>query len=177
MLLGLRVPTRKGGSARKLTETPFPIILRTLARPMLPLAVLMAIHIFMRGHNLPGGGFVAGLVLAIAFAMQYLANGKTWSSARISINYRRMIAIGMLLAIATGLGGLLFGSNFLRHAHGHVDLPVVGDIELATAMLFDTGVLLAVLGAVLQQVTGIGQLSRQSFDTREYTPEEHPWKA
>jgi len=177
MLLGLRVPHKGGGGGkRKLTETPFPMILRTLARPLLPLSLLVGIYIFLRGHNEPGGGFVAGLVVSIAVAMQYLSNGVDWSGARITVNYRRMIAIGMMLAITTGLAGIVFGYSFLKHAHGHIHLPIIGDLELASAMAFDTGVFLAVVGAVLQQLTGIGALNRQTFDTREFTPEQHPWK-
>ncbi len=177
MLLGLRVPDRaRAGRGPKLTETPFPVILRTLARPLLPLSILVGVHIFLRGHNQPGGGFVAGLVFSIALALQYLSNGVHFSGARITLNYRRMIAIGMILAITTGLASIILGAGFLKSANAHLHLPIIGDLHLASAMAFDTGVFLAVVGAVLQQLTGVGQLSRQTFDTREFTPEQHPWK-
>jgi len=176
LLLGLRVPRESQGQRPKLTETPFPVILRTLARPMLPLSILIGVFIFLRGHNQPGGGFVAGLVVSIALVLQYLANGSAWSGLRFEVNYRRMIAVGIIFAVGTGLVSLLFGELFLKSGHGHLHLPIIGDVELATAMAFDTGVFLAVVGAVMQQLTGLGAINRESFDTLEFTPEQHPWK-
>jgi len=140
------------------------------------MSILLGIFIFLRGHNQPGGGFVAGLVISIALILQYLANGVTWSGYRITVNYRRMIAVGIILAVATGLASLLFGELFLKSAHDHLHLPIIGDIELASAMAFDIGVFLAVVGAVLEQLTGIGAINRLTYDTPESTTEQHPWK-
>jgi len=176
LLLGLRVPRLHQGQRPKLTETPFPVILRTLARPLLPLSILIGVFLFLRGHNAPGGGFVAGLVVSIAIILQYLSNGIAWSGQRLEVNYRRMIAVGIIFAVGTGLVSLLFGELFLKSGYDYFHLPIIGEFELATAMAFDTGVFLAVVGAVLQQLTGLGSINRLSFDTHEFTPEQHPWK-
>ena len=78
--------------------------------PLLPLVLAVGIYIFLRGHNQPGGGFIAALVVAIAFLLQYLASGFDWTDARRKVGEHLLIASGVLVAMATGLGSLLFGA-------------------------------------------------------------------
>lgn len=144
-----------------------PLILSRITRVFLPLALLVAIHLFLRGHQAPGGGFIAGLVTAVSLILQYMANGIAWTRQRWQPRYHRMIAWGVLLATATGLGSWLLGRPFLTSAFGHVGLPLIGEIELATAMLFDLGVLLAVVGVVMLILANLGNLSRRCAQARK----------
>jgi multicomponent K+:H+ antiporter subunit A len=132
-----------------------PVIMAALVRLLLPLALLVAVFIFLRGHNLPGGGFIAGLVTAVALIMQYLANGSGWTQARMPRNLHPAIGLGLLVALATGVVSMLFGYPFLTSAHTHLHLPFA-DYELASAMAFDLGVYLVVVGATLLILVHMG---------------------
>ncbi|SFT69872.1 monovalent cation/H+ antiporter subunit A [Halomonas saccharevitans] len=137
---------------------PHPIMLSTVARLVLPIALLVSAYIFLRGHNQPGGGFIAGLITAVAFTLQYMAGGLAWAQTRMLTAFRPLIGAGLLIAVATGLGSFLFGVPFLTSAHGHFHLPLIGEFELATAMLFDLGVYATVVGATLLVLANLGKL-------------------
>ncbi|XQE68558.1 monovalent cation/H+ antiporter subunit A [Pseudomonas sp. P3C3] len=144
-----------------------PLILMTLSRLLLPLALLISVFIFLRGHNLPGGGFIAGLITAVALALQYIASGVAWVEQRLPLNYQRMAGVGVLIASLTGLGSWVFGRPFLTSAFGHFELPLVGEFELATAMLFDLGVYLTVVGSTQLVLTRLGKLSLVPVASKE----------
>ncbi|MCY1530060.1 Na(+)/H(+) antiporter subunit B [compost metagenome] len=124
------------------------------------MALLISVFIFLRGHNLPGGGFIAGLITSVALILQYVASGVRWTQSRLPLNYQRMAGIGVLTAGLTGLGSWVFGKPFLTSAFGHFHIPLVGEIELASAMLFDLGVYLTVVGATLLILTNLGKLTQ-----------------
>ncbi len=130
-----------------------------LVRLLLPVAAVFAFHLFMRGHNEPGGGFVAGLVVAIAFIAQYMVSGTRWVEARMYLLPPRWIAFGLLLALATGLGSLVLGYPFLTTHTAHVTWPLVGEVHLPTAAIFDLGVFAVVVGSTLLLLTAIAHQS------------------
>jgi multicomponent K+:H+ antiporter subunit A len=130
-----------------------------LVRLLLPVAGVLAVHLFMRGHNEPGGGFVAGLVVAIAFITQYMVGGTQWVETRMNLHPPRWIAAGLLLALVTGLGSLAFGYPFLTTHTAHFTLPVIGEVHLPSAFFFDLGVFAVVLGATLLLLTAIAHQS------------------
>ena len=136
-----------------------PVMLAMLMRPLLPLALAFALYILLRGHNLPGGGFVAGLITGVALILQYLAVGIETTSARLRVDHLRLFAAGLGLAIAMGLASMLLGLPFLTSWHGYVPIPLVGRTHLASAMLFDIGVYLTVVATVLLILSEIGRLS------------------
>jgi len=155
-----------------MTHSPerHPIMLVVASRIVLPLTLTVGIYLFLRGHNQPGGGFISALVVAIAFLVQYLAAGFDWSNARKRFGEHQLIAWGVLTAMATGLGAVVFGANFLTSAFGYFYLPLIGKFELATAMLFDTGVFLTVFGAVmlaLAQLSHIAQRAARAHAARQ----------
>lgn len=157
MLEGMRLPGPKGDAlGRPWNWDKHPVIMATLARLLLPLALLVAVFVFLRGHNLPGGGFIAGLVTAVALITQYLANGVAWTHARLPANFHPIIGWGLGLALATGLASLVFAHPFLTSSFGHVHLPLVGEFELASAMAFDLGVYLVVVGVTLLILVNLG---------------------
>ncbi|TVP57122.1 MAG: monovalent cation/H+ antiporter subunit A [Halomonadaceae bacterium] len=148
--------TRESGSYW--ASEPHPVILRMIARPVLPVALMVAGYIFLRGHNLPGGGFIAGLVASVALSLQYMAGGLVWAHQRMLTAFRPLIGAGLLLALATGLGSLAFGAPFLSSWFNHYHLPLLGEVELATALLFDLGVFMTVVGATLLILANLGNL-------------------
>lgn len=133
-----------------------PVIMASFARLLLPLALLVSVFILLRGHNLPGGGFIAGLVTAVALIMQYLANGVAWTHSRLPVNMHPVIGTGLTIATLTGVGSFVVGYPFLTSTFGHVEWPLVGDFELASAMAFDLGVYLVVVGATLLILVHLG---------------------
>jgi multicomponent K+:H+ antiporter subunit A len=140
---------------------PHPLILVTVSKLLLPLALLVSAFLFLRGHNEPGGGFIAGLVTGVALILQYIAAGSRVTRARLPWDHLGLIGAGILIALLTGLASWLFGHPFLTSTYTYVSLPVVGKFELASAMLFDLGVYLAVVGTVLLILAGIGRISLQ----------------
>mgnify|MGYP003562948814 CR=1 FL=1 len=136
-----------------------PMMLSVVSQAILPLAMMVSVYIFMRGHNLPGGGFIAGLITAVAMIQQYIAQGHTWLKARLLINYLHLIGSGLLIAAATGVGGFWWHQPFLKSWHGHFHIAWLGEIELASAMAFDLGVYLTVVGACMMILSRLGRLT------------------
>ena len=128
---------------------------------------MVSMYIFLRGHNLPGGGFIAGLVTAAAMILQYMANGVDWVKDRFNYNYQSLAAIGVLIASLTGVGSWLFGANFLTSWFTYLDWPLVGKFEIATAILFDLGVYLTVIGATLMILANFGQMTTRHRPRQE----------
>ncbi|PIE44380.1 MAG: monovalent cation/H+ antiporter subunit A [Gammaproteobacteria bacterium] len=144
---------------RPWSNDPHPLILEMVSQSLLPLALLVSVYIFLRGHNVPGGGFIAGLITSVAMIQQYIAHGVQWIKPRVTINYQRLIAGGLLIATTTGLASWVFDKPFLSSWFDHFYLPWIGEFELASAMLFDLGVYLTVVGAVMLILANLGKLS------------------
>ncbi|MDP1708870.1 MAG: monovalent cation/H+ antiporter subunit A [Gammaproteobacteria bacterium] len=159
--LHLSGPERDAGG-RLWNPDLHPAIMATFSRLLLPLALLVSVFILLRGHNLPGGGFIAGLITAVALIMQYLANGLIWTQARLAANMHPVIGIGLLIAVLTGLSSGLFGYPFLTSTFAHLHWPLVGEFELASAMAFDLGVYLVVVGATLLILIQLGRVHSTS---------------
>jgi multicomponent K+:H+ antiporter subunit A len=136
-----------------------PMMLVVATRLLLPMAMMVGVYFYLRGHNLPGGGFVAGLVFAIAYLMQYMASGYEWSQARQRHDHHILIGWGVLVASLTGVGAWLVGLPFLTSGFEYVNLWPLEQFELATAALFDLGVFLCVLGAVLLALSSLSRLA------------------
>ena len=144
---------------RSWTKDSHPVILRTVSQSLLPLALLVSAYIFLRGHNMPGGGFIAGLITAVAIILQYIAHGVDWIKPRLRINYQWAIATGVLISAMTGVGSWLFNKPFLTSWFDYFSLPWIGKFELASAILFDLGVYITVVGATLLILANLGKLT------------------
>jgi multicomponent K+:H+ antiporter subunit A len=118
-----------------------------IMRLMFAVIGMFAIYLLVRGHNLPGGGFVAGLTFAVAVILQYMAGGTRWSEERLDLRPVRLVGVGLLVAAATGAGAWFFAHPFLTSHTAHVTLPLVGELHLPSAIAFDVGVFLLVVGA------------------------------
>ena len=181
-IYALLEPAARGAAGRRLrnwredmphSPERHPMMFVMATRLLLPLAMLVGIYIFLRGHNQPGGGFIAALVFSIAILLQYLASGFEWTDERRKIGEHPLIAFGVFIAIATGLGSLVFGAPFLTSSFGYFHLPLIGEFELATAMFFDVGVASVVMGAVmmaLAQLSHVAQRAAQSVDMASEEP-------
>jgi len=166
MLQNLHLPApTQDGSGRVWDTDSHPTIMATLTQILLPLALLVAVFILLRGHNQPGGGFIAGLITAVALIVQYLANGTHWTHQRMPSDSHPLIAWGLAIATFTGLASWWFGAPFLTSTYGHLNWPIVGEFELASAMAFDLGVFLVVVGATLMILLNLGGL--------HHTPPKH----
>ena len=135
------------------------IILQNLSRLLFPLMLLFAAFVFIRGHNLPGGGFIAGLITMLAIILQYLSNGIAWTSKRIGPDMHQMIGAGLMFAIGTGLVAVALGYPFLTSAFTYLKWPIVGKFEVASAMMFDLGVFLVVVGSTVMILVELGKFN------------------
>ncbi|WP_101068666.1 monovalent cation/H+ antiporter subunit A [Roseovarius salinarum] len=171
-----------GPAARRLRARDFsrdrsrdrhPLMMVVGTRAMLPIATMVGIYIFLRGHNQPGGGFVAGLVISIALLMQYMASGFGWTQTRKRIEYHLMIGWGVVIAGLTGAAAWLFGEPFLTSTFGYVHWPPIEEFELASAMAFDLGVFLTVLGAVMLMLYSLSRIARYAGESVNVEPMDY----
>lgn len=121
------------------------IFFRTVATPVIFALAVLGFHFFLRGHNAPGGGFVAGLIVAAAALLARMARARRL----LVFRSETLVPLGLLVAVITGIVPMLLGFPFLKSAFGHLDWPMVGEFEWATAVLFDLGVFLVVSGTTV----------------------------
>jgi len=122
------------------------LILRTTAFFLLPLLLLFALFLLLRGHNEPGGGFIAGLVASAAIALHLFAMGTAGARRVLRVEPRDLLSWGLILAIGAGMPALFSGQPFLTADWLTLSLPVFGELKLGTPLLFDLGVFLVVIG-------------------------------
>lgn len=139
-----------------------PMMMVVLTRVMMPVVLMVGFYIFLRGHNEPGGGFIAGLIVSIAVVIQYMASGFVWTSARLRYPYHGVIGAGVLIAGLTGIGSWFVDKPFLTSYFTYVRVPPFHKFELATAALFDLGVFLSVVGAVMLTLESFSRLARRA---------------
>ena len=144
------------------TAVGYLMVPAVLMRLVLPLACMVSVYLFMRGHNEPGGGFVAGLVMSVALLLQYIVSGTVWVEEHMPLRPRRWIGVGLLTALATGVGSWFLGYPFMTTHTAHLTLPLIGDIHIASALFFDIGVFTLVVGSTLLVLTALAHQSVRS---------------
>lgn len=146
---------------------PSPLMLRMTASWILPVALVVSLYIFLRGHNLPGGGFIAGLVTSMALIIQYIAIGQDQTEQMLKAKSGRLYEIwigsGLTIAGLTGIAAWFWGRPFLTSAHIYVNPPVIGELHLASAALFDVGVYVTVVGATMLLISVLGDSRHSSM--------------
>ncbi len=147
-------PRTKDEAARGYMMVP-----AVIARVLLPIALVVAMHFFVRGHNEPGGGFVAGLIVAIIMLTQYIASGTYWVETRTRLRPPRWIGAGLLLGATTGIGAIAVGFPFLTTHTAHAHVPLLGEVHLPSATFFDLAVFAVVVGTVLLILTALAHQS------------------
>lgn len=129
-------------------------VLRTVARFAVPTTALLSLQVFFQGHNLPGGGFIAGTMAATAGAIYLLAFGK---EAAQRFDWWRCAVVGLAVSVGTGAASWLRGGAFMDHTVWDLHVPVLGHIHFPTATFFDLGVYLIVLGTLMTIFVELGQ--------------------
>jgi len=129
---------------------------------LFPVIGAAAVYLLLRGHDLPGGGFVAGITMAVAFILQYMARGTIWVEARLRVLPMRWMGIGLLLSVGVGAVAWAFDRPFLSSSFSYVDIPLIGAVPLASAFLFDIGVFALVVGATVLMLIAIAHQSVRS---------------
>jgi multicomponent Na+:H+ antiporter subunit B len=149
------------------------VIMQTTARVVVPIILVVAVSLFVEGHNLPGGGFIAGVLTTTAFVIVYVAfgldflergvlgrdvePGKTPSRDRVVAAYRRLFAFGLAVAVASGLAPLALDYPFLSQSYVILEgVPIYGHLEVASALAFDFGVYCVVVGGLLTILSVVG---------------------
>jgi multicomponent Na+:H+ antiporter subunit B len=148
------------------------VITRTTARVVVPIILVVAISLFLQGHNAPGGGFIGGVLTVAAFGLVYVAYNLDYLEVgvldrevdpgigifehRTVVAYRRLFTLGLVVILGSAVAGLVVGSPVLSQAHDHVHLPLFGDIELASALVFDIGIYCVVVGGLLTIFSVVG---------------------
>ena len=151
-------PDRLKGDTIK-SAMAIPALMMAMLFPVIGVA---AVFLLLRGHDLPGGGFVAGITMAVAFILQYMARGTIWVEARLRVLPVRWMGIGLLLAVGVGAAAWLFDRPFLSSSFSYVDIPLIGAVPLASALLFDLGVFALVVGATVLMLIAIAHQSVRS---------------
>ncbi|MED4054487.1 Na(+)/H(+) antiporter subunit B [Niallia taxi] len=132
------------------------VILQTTTKIVLFIILIFSVFIFFTGHYTPGGGFIGGLLTSGAIVLLLLAFDLKTVKKILPFNYMYMIAAGLLFSIGTGAGAMLFNMPFLTHAYTHIDIPILGELSLHTATIFDLGVFLVVVGVTMTIIQTIG---------------------
>lgn len=133
------------------------LILDTVTKLLVYIILTVAIYLFFAGHHTPGGGFVGGLITACALLLLFMAFDIETVAQMLPIDFKNVAALGVLIAVLTGVASLLMDQPFLNQSFGTVDFPLVGEVELATAVLFDLGVYLAVVGTAVVILLSISE--------------------
>jgi len=172
MLKGIKLSSAvKNSDGLAWNSDAHPIIMQTLTRVLFPIMLMFAVFIFIRGHNLPGGGFISGLIASIAIVVQYLANGVVWTQIRLKTDMHKYIGFGLLAGTLTGVVSMLYGYPFLTTSFGYLNWPIVGKFHVASALAFDLGVFLVVVGATIMILVEIGKIStathKKDFDAQD----------
>jgi multicomponent Na+:H+ antiporter subunit B len=148
------------------------VIMKTTARVVVPVVLVVAISLFLQGHSLPGGGFIGGVLTIAGFALVYVAYDLDYLEVgvldrdvdpstgifehRTITAYRRLFTAGLAITAASGVGALVLDEEFLGQAHEGVHLPLFGEVELATALIFDAGIYCVVVGGLLAIFSVVG---------------------
>lgn len=148
------------------------VITRTTARVVVPIILVVAISLFLQGHNSPGGGFIGGVLTVAAFALVYVAYNLDYLEVgvlgrevdpavgifehRTVVAYRRLFTLGLVVVLGTAVAGPLVGADLLSQTHTYVHLPLFGEIELASAVVFDIGIYCVVVGGLLTILSVVG---------------------
>lgn len=137
--------------------TPRPsLILSTVLDAVFRTALLFSLFLLFAGHNAPGGGFVGGLVAAAAIVLRFVAGGTAEVNRVVPVRGSVLLGTGLLTATVVGIGGLAWGDTFLESAVVEITVPLLATLKTTTALPFDVGVYLVVVGLVLTVVGSLG---------------------
>ncbi|MDH4984955.1 monovalent cation/H+ antiporter subunit A [Aminobacter anthyllidis] len=169
-------PNREVGA----TATEYLHVPSVIMQWMFPVVIMLSAYLFLRGHDAPGGGFVAGVAMAAGFILQYMAAGTVWVEDRLRILPVVWIGGGLLVAALTGAASMLLGDPFLTSYFQYIELPILGKVPLASATVFDLGVFSLVVGATILMLIAIAhqsirRLRAARFEEERQLEERQQW--
>ena len=138
------------------------VVLEVITRIAFPMMMMFSVYLLMAGHNLPGGGFAGGLVAGLALALRYIAGGRYELSEAAPVQAGMVLGAGMAIAVLAGVLPLLLGGTVFATATPIVHVPLLGELHFPSALIFDTGVYLVVVGVMLDFLRSLGaQIDQQ----------------
>ncbi|KKC35259.1 monovalent cation/H+ antiporter subunit A [Devosia epidermidihirudinis] len=153
-----RVAERNPGD----TVNEYLMIPAVIMQWMFPVIIVLSLHLFLRGHDQPGGGFAAGIVMSIGFILQYMAGGTRWVEERLRILPVKWIGTGLLTALLVGVVAQLLGYPFMTTGFQYAEIPFIGKVPMASALIFDLGVFGLVVGATVLILIALAHQSVRS---------------
>ena len=133
------------------------VILKTVVRMVVFIVLTFGMYLFFAGHNAPGGGFIGGLVLGSAIVLLYLTYDIETVHKGMPFDFKKIAALGVLLATGTAIGSLFFDAPFLTQTDGYFTIPILGEKHLSTVVLFEAGVALTVIGTLVTIILSISE--------------------
>lgn len=133
------------------------VILRTVVRAVVFIILTLGIYLFFAGHNAPGGGFIGGLVLGSAVVLMYLTYDIETVYKSMPFDFKKVAALGVLLATGSAIAALFFDEPFLQQTDGDFTLPILGEVHLTTVTIFEAGVALTVIGVLVTIILSISE--------------------
>ncbi|MEK4094182.1 Na(+)/H(+) antiporter subunit B [Viridibacillus sp. FSL H8-0110] len=133
------------------------VILRTVTKIVVFIILTLSVYLFFSGHYSPGGGFIGGLVLASAIVLMYLTSDIETVHKGMPFDFKLVAALGVLIATGTGFASVIFGKDFMTQVAMKLNLPIFGETELASVVLFEAGVAMTVIGVVVTIILSISE--------------------
>jgi multicomponent K+:H+ antiporter subunit A len=152
------------------TLSDYLFVPRVVIEWLFPAIVVLALYLLIRGHDAPGGGFAAGITMSIGLVLQYMAAGTRSIEERLQIQPLRWMGFGLLLAMLTGLGAWIFNYPYLTTWFRYAEIPLIGKVPLASALLFDLGVFFLVVGSTTLVLIAIAHQSIRTPSSRAKGP-------
>ncbi len=137
------------------------LILDTLVRTVVRLALVFSFFLLLAGHNAPGGGFVGGLVASIALVISFVSRGPAIVTRFGPVTPEIILGVGLMVAALTGLGGWVWGEHFLETAKATFNAPLIGEVAFTTSLPFDIGVYLVVFGLAGSILDTLGRVEEE----------------
>ena len=133
------------------------VILRTVVRAVVFIILTLGLYLFFAGHNAPGGGFIGGLVLGSAIVLMYLTYDIETVYKSMPFDFKKVAALGVLLATGSAIAALFFDEPFLQQTDDYFTLPILGEVHLTTVTIFEAGVALTVIGVLVTIILSISE--------------------
>ena len=143
------------------------ILVDVVTRLLFPSMMLLSAYFFFSGHNAPGGGFAGGLVAALALTLRYLAGGRREAEETLPVHPGKVLGIGIMFTTAAAVAPMFFGMPPLTSSYAEFDVPLIGDVTVPSALVFDAGVYIIVVGLIMHVLASMGAYLDREEDTRK----------
>ncbi|GAA3522976.1 Na+/H+ antiporter subunit A [Corynebacterium pilbarense] len=143
------------------------ILVDVVTRLLFPSMMLLSAYFFFSGHNAPGGGFAGGLVAALALTLRYLAGGRSEAEETLPVHPGKVLGIGIMFTTAAAVAPMFFGMPPLTSSYAEFSVPLIGDVTVPSALIFDAGVYIIVVGLIMHVLASMGAYLDREEDTRK----------